>query len=157
MEFVRKGRGKFHGGGFTIVRPSGRSLDRDALDLIREGHDYNFRFDGDQIWLLDGEREVGYAAGRAVRWELNLGERGLTLDQRKYGQNHSAVIEAGEIVSEVGGGGFPLKVVEINRPAGMNDEQQAFVVAIAVLGWRESDRSMMGSAGRGDTEGFPPL
>lgn len=150
MEFVRKGRGKFHGGGFTIVRPSGRSMSREKLDLIREGCDYNFRLEGDQVWLLDGDREVGYATGRAVRWELDLGERGLTLDQRKYGQNHSAVIEAGEIVSEVGGGGFPLKVIEINRAAGMSDEQQAFVVAIAVLGWRESDRSMMSASAKTD-------
>lgn len=145
MEFVRKGRGKFHGGGFTIVRPSGRSMSRETLELIHEGHDYNFRFDGNRIWLLDGEREIGFADGAQTRWELSIGERGLTLDQRKHGLNHSAVIEAGGIVSEVGGGGFPLKVVEINQAAGLTHEEQAFVVAVALLGWRESDRAMMGA------------
>lgn len=146
MEFVRKGRGKFHGGGFTIVRPSGRSMSREKLDLISDGHDYNFRFEENKIWLLDGEREIGFASGLQTRWELTVGERGLSLDQRKLGMNHSAVIEAGEIVSEIGGGGFPLKVVEINRAAGLTEEQQAFVVAIAVLGWRESDRAMMSAS-----------
>lgn len=148
MQFRRKGRGKFHSGDFTIVRPSGRSLDRDRLELIRPGHDYNFRSDGDQVWLLDDEREVGYAKGSDLRWQLAVGGHALTVEQMKYGVNHSTIEEDGAIVAEVRGSGFPLKLVETNGDAGLSDEQLVFVVAIALVGWRESDRAMIGTTGR---------
>jgi hypothetical protein len=146
MEFVRKGRGKFHRGDFTIVRPSGRSLSREPLALIHAGRDYNWRFDDDQLWLLDDEREVGYANGTAAHWDLLVADRALVLDQARIGTNHSTVSEGGELISEVGGGGFPLKVVELNRSAGLTEEEQAFVIAVALLGWREADRAMISSS-----------
>ncbi|MFT4049992.1 MAG: hypothetical protein QM648_09175 [Solirubrobacterales bacterium] len=152
MEFVRKGLGKFHCGDFTIVRPSGWKVSRDAIELIRPGHDYNFRADGDQLWLLDDEREVGYAQGSTSRWRLVVADRHFVLAQPKLGVNHSLLNERDSLVSEVGGGGFPLKIVELNRPAGLTEEQQVFVVAVALLAWREADRSMMS---RGGNSGIP--
>lgn len=148
MRFMRKGRGKFRSEEFTIVRPSGVRVNRDALALENPRHDFNFRLDDEHLWLFDGEREVGYAQGEGPRWQLIVGGRELAANQAKLGVNHFAITEDGELVTEVGGAGFPLKVVDINRSAGLTEEQQAFVVAIALLGWRESDRAMMSRGGR---------
>lgn len=128
-------------------------MSREKLELTHPEHDYNWRFDGDQLWLLDDERQVGYAKGMTVRWHLAIGERSLLISQGKMGTNQSAIMENDELVSEVGGGGFPLKVVELNRSAGLSDEEQAFVVAVALLGWREADRAMMSVANVGDSGG----
>ncbi len=143
MDFKRRGRSKFRSGDFTIVRPSGRSLDRDRLELLHSGRDYDMRSDGDQIWLLEGEREVGYAVGAGALWNLVLGERPLTVEQVKPGLAHSTVRDDAAIVTEVRGSGFPLKLVETNGDGGLADDELAFVVAVALLGWRESDRAMI--------------
>lgn len=146
MQFTRKGRGKFHSGEFTIVRPSGRKMSREPLEIIHPGHDYNFRFDGDGVWLLDDEREIGYAEGRGREWTLVFDGRNYALEQEKIGISHSSLWHNRDLAAEVGGGGFPLKVVELNRDGGLTMERQVFVVAVALLGWRESDRELMGAA-----------
>ncbi len=150
MNFKRRGRSKFRAGDFTIVRPSGRSLDRGRLELLHPDRDYEVRLDGEQIWLLEGEREVGYAVGAGVLWSLVLGDRPLTIEQVRPGLAHSTVSDDVAIVTEVRGSGFPLKLVETNGDGGLAEDELVFVVAVALLGWRESDRAMIaaGSAGR---------
>lgn len=152
MEFRRRGRSRFRAGEFTIKRPSGRALGRDRLAVGRVGHDYEFRFDQDRLWLLDGEREVGFAQGSDLKWHILFGELSLTLEQAKAGVCHSAATDAGgAIVAQVRGSGFPLKLVETHGADELSEEQLVFLVAIALLGWRESDRAMI-SPGRAAPE-----
>ncbi len=144
MEFRRKGRGRFVSGNFTIVRPSGRKLSREKLDLSAPGHDYNVRTDGDKVWLLDGEREVGFAEGFGGSFDVLVGARNLVLEQPRPGVNHSVFREGGAITAQSRASGFPLKLVELIGADDLEQEARAFLVALSLLGWRESDRQMIG-------------
>lgn len=146
MKFSRRGARSFVSDDrqFKIVRPSGARVTRDGLALRASGHDFNVRQDGQQVWLLDGDREVGYADGFAGEWRLLFGTREFGLDQPKSGAPHTALMDGDTRVGEISGQGFPLRSVEMEIRADLTDEQRAFVAMIVLLGWREGDRAMFG-------------
>lgn len=147
MEFKRlnpAGR-TFSGGGFKITRPSGPKISRDGLDFSAKGGDYDVRLEGDEIWLMDEDRLVGYASGNANDWHLLIDDRPYSVDQPKLGSTHSALMSGTERVAEISGSGFPLRAAELTTTLNLSDEQKAFVVMIVLLGWRESDRSLFSS------------
>jgi hypothetical protein len=135
----------FSGGGFKIIRPSGPTTTRSGLGLKHRDHAFEIRRRDDEIWLIDGEREVGYAAGAADDWRLLFGERAFEIVQPTPGRNNSALMLADKRVGEIDGSGFPLRAVELTIRSNLSEEEQAFVVMIALLGWRESDRSLFSS------------
>lgn len=154
MEFKRRnpaGR-TFSGGGFKLTRPTGPKLTRDGLDFSAKDRDYDVRREGEEIWLMDGERLVGYATGNSNDWHLLIDEKPYALDQPKLGNNNSALMSGNERVAEIMGRGFPVRAAEITSILNLTDEQKAFVVLIALLGWRESDRSLFSSL-EGASEG----
>lgn len=150
MKFSRRGPKSFvsEDKRFKIVRPSGTKISREALALSAKGHDYNVRTDGDQIWLLDDDREVGWAEGDASAWRLLFESTEFSLDQPKTGSPHTALMAGDERVGEISGRGFPLRSLELTIRAELSDEQTAFVAMIALLGWREGDREMFAPRAR---------
>lgn len=146
MKFSRRGARSFvsEDRQFKIVRPSGARVTRDGLALKARGHDFNVRQDDQQVWLLDGDREVGYADGSAGEWRLLFGAREFGLDQPKSGAPHTALMDGDERVGEISGRGFPLRAMVLEVRADLSPEQEAFVAMIVLLGWRESDREMFG-------------
>jgi hypothetical protein len=136
-------------GDFRIKRPSGPKITREGLELTHPEHDYNVRTQGKEVWLLDGDREVGYAAGDSSEWDLLFGEDPYALEQPKIGNNATALMQGDERVGEIDGKGFPLRKVGLEIRASLSDEQKAFVAMIALLGWRESDRSLFSSVDSG--------
>ncbi len=155
MKFSRKGPKSFvsEDKQFKIVRPSGTKVNRDSLDFRSKEHDYNVRMDESQVWLLDGDREVGWADGSAGTWRLLFGTREFALDQPKAGSPHTALMDGGERVGEISGKGFPLRSIELTVRADLSDEQRAFVAMIVLLGWREGDREMFGQISTPDGGG----
>lgn len=149
IEFKRRGRSRFvsRATGYAISRPTGRGLDRERLTIDAPGRDYNLRFAEDAIWLLDGEREVAYASGRGEHWSVLLGERRLDLVQPKPGTNHSLIEENGTAIGQVAGHGFPLRAVQTDGLSDETEEVTVFLVAVALLGWRESDRALLPGGG----------
>lgn len=132
-------------GGFRIKRPSGRGTDREGLSVESAGCDYEIRLDGEQIWLVDGEREVGYAKGAQEHWTVIVGDTVVDVDQPQPGVNHSYVKIGGRRVGQFAGSGFPLRSFASEGEIELNDEHTAFLAAIVALGWRESDRGLFGS------------
>lgn len=148
MEFRRRnpaGR-TFAGGPFKIVRPSGRKVSRDGLDFYADGQDYDVRTEGDEIWLMEGERLVGYASGETSDWSLLIDEKPCSINQPKIGNNLSALTVGDDQVGTIEGAGFPVRSATIETSLDLSQEQQAFVVMVALLGWRESDRALLGNA-----------
>lgn len=143
LTFKRKGRSKFVCGDYTIVRPSGRGLSREKFDVRRAGHDYDVRLDGEKVWLMDGEREVGFASGEGMEFELLFGDRRVTMKQPKLGVSHSVFSEREKLFAQARGSGFPLKVVELKDGDELDEDARVFLLAVALLGWRESDRGML--------------
>jgi hypothetical protein len=135
----------FSGGGFKISRPSGPKLTRDGLGLSASGRNYDVRREGEEIWLMDDERLVGYATGNSNDWHVLIDEKSYSVDQPKLGNNNSALMAGTERVAEITGSGFPLRAVQLDTIRAFTDEQKAFVVMIVLLGWRESDRSLFSS------------
>jgi hypothetical protein len=135
----------FSGGGFKITRPTGPKLGRDGLGFRAKDRDYDVRRDGDQIWLLDGERLIGYANGNSNDWHLLIDDVPFAIEQPKAGRNVSALTRDARQVGEIRGKGFPVRAVTIDTQTHMDDEAKAFADMIALLGWRESDRSLFGS------------
>jgi hypothetical protein len=135
----------FSGGGFKLTRPSGPKLTRDGLGFKAKDRDYDVRRDGDQIWLMDGDRLVGYANGNSGDWHLLIDDEPFGVEQEKAGTNVSALKRDDHQVGEIRGSGFPLRAVAIDSETYLDDEKQAFIVMIALLGWRESDRSLFSS------------
>ncbi|MGK2878946.1 MAG: hypothetical protein ACSLFF_10310 [Solirubrobacterales bacterium] len=154
MEFLRRGKRSFSSteGEFKIRRPSGPVLKRDGLKLSAPGRDYEILLDGTQIWLVDGEREVGYARGSQNTWEVIIGDRSLALDQPKPGVPHTFVGENERQIGQFAGKGFPMRSFRSEGDLESTDEQTAFLAAVVLTGWRESDRGMLaaGSSGSGD-------
>lgn len=152
MEFRRRGTRSFTSteGEFSIRRPSGPSVKRRGLGISAPGRDYEIRMQGDELWLLDGDREVGYAKGKRNAWKVIFDERDLALDQPKPGVAHSYVKEAGQALGQFAGGGFPLRSFHSDGDLGTTDEQTAFLALIVLTGWRESDREIL-------AEGSPVL
>jgi hypothetical protein len=132
-------------GEYRIKRPSGAKITRDGLELSHPEHDYNVRLQGKKIWLLDGDRTVGYAAGDSSEWDLLFDEDPFTLEQPKIGNNATALMQGEDRVGEIDGSGFPLRKVRLTIRTDLGDEQKAFVAMVALLGWRESDRSLFSS------------
>jgi hypothetical protein len=132
-------------GPFKIKRPSGPKLTREGLGLSHPDHDYDVRTDGDEVWLMDGDRSVGYAQGDSTDWHLLLDDQAYGLEQPKAGSNNTALMREGVRVGEIEGHGLPLRRLNTAIRADLTYEQKAFVVMIALLGWRESDRSLLGS------------
>lgn len=150
LEFKRHGPRRFvaKDGHWKIDRPSGRSMHRERLQISSAEHEYELRFSDSEIWLLCAEREVGYAKGAADDWVVIFGERVFELTQPKAGTNHTLVLAHGSASGQIAGEGFPLRSVRAEGIETFSDEEVVFVVAIALLGWRESDRSMLGAAER---------
>ncbi len=147
MEFKRRnpaGR-TFSGGGFKLSRPTGPKLTRDGLGFSAKDREYDVRREGEEIWLMDGERLVGYATGNSNDWHLLIDEKPYAIEQPKLGNNNSALMSGSERVAEIEGRGFPVRAATIQTILNLTDEQKAFVVLIALLGWRESDRSLFGA------------
>lgn len=147
LEFKRHGPRRFASreGGWKIDRPSGRSMKRDRLAISSAEHEYELRFSESEIWMLCAEREVGYAKGSADDWVVIFGERVFELTQPKAGTNHTLVLAHDNAAGQIAGDGFPLRSVRAEGIEAFSDEEVVFVVAIALLGWRESDRSLLGS------------
>lgn len=148
LTFRRKGRSKFVGGEYTIVRPSGRRLGRESFDVRRAGHDYDVRIDGEKVWLMDGEREIGFAEGDGLDFELFFGERRLTMRQPKAGVSHAIFYDGDDVFAQARAGGFPLKTAELKDGDELDEDQRVFLLAVALLAWRESDRAMLASGQR---------
>lgn len=147
MEFRRRnpaGR-TFTGGGFKITRPTGPKVTRNGLSISHSDHEYDVRCQGDEIWLIDDEREVGYAKGGVGSWQLIFGEQHLELVQPKPGNNNSELMWDVSRVGEIEGSGFPVRSIGVVVRIDLSEEQQAFLAMVALLGWRESDRSLFGS------------
>jgi hypothetical protein len=135
----------FSSGEFKIARPSGAKNRRDGLDFSAAGRDFDVRLERNEIWLMEDERLVGYADGDASSWRLLIDETPYAIEQPKLGNNYSLVSAEGEDVAEIGGGGFPLRSAEIRTELDLTAEQKAFMVMIALVGWRESDRALLGN------------
>lgn len=133
-------------GPFKIKRPSGPKVTRDGLRLSHPEHDYDVRVDGREVWLMDGDRTVGYAQGASTEWHLLFGEEAFELDQPKAGSNNTALMRGELRVGEIEGHGLPLRRLSTTIRAELTYEQKAFVAMIALLGWREADRSLLGSS-----------
>lgn len=152
MEFRRMnpGSGVFRcrsgEGPFKIRRPTGPKVSRVGLDLSHPDHDYDVRTEGREIWLMDRDRTVGYAQGASTEWHLLFGEQAYGLDQPKAGSNHTALMHGESRVGEIEGHGLPLRRLSTTIRADLTYEQKAFVAMIALLGWREADRSLLGSS-----------
>lgn len=149
MEFKRlnpAGR-TFAGDAFKIRRPSGPKLSRAGLALLAKSCDYDVRSAGEEIWLMDGDRLVGYAVGSANEWHLVIDERPFEMNQPELGKNRSHLESNVGRVGGITGSGFPLRVAKLETSFSFTHEQMAFVVMIALLGWRESDRSLFSPAG----------
>jgi hypothetical protein len=132
-------------GAFKIKRPTGPKITREGLALNHPDHDYNVRLDGNQLWLLDDDRTVGFAVGDSSEWHLLLDDREYALEQPKIGNNNAALMSNGQRIGEIEGKGFPLRIVTLDIRGGLRDEQTAFVAMVTLLGWRESDRSLFSS------------
>jgi hypothetical protein len=153
MEFRRRGTRSFTSteGDFSIRRPTGPSVGRKGMRVIAPGREYEIRMQGDALWLLDGDREVGYAKGMQNAWDVILDQRALEIEQPKPGVAHSYVKEDGRAIGQFAGGGFPLRSFRSDGQLGTTEEQTAFLALVVLTGWRESDRAMLaaGSSGGG--------
>ncbi|MBJ7353523.1 MAG: hypothetical protein JHC98_01745 [Thermoleophilaceae bacterium] len=151
MEFRRRGIRTFvsDDGGFSVRRPSGPSVNRNGLWLKAPGHNYEIRMRSRELWLLDGEREVGYADGMQSGWTVLFDERALELVQPKTGVPHTLVHEAGAAIGQFAGTGFPMRSFRGEGELGTTAEQTAFLAMIVLTGWRESDRAMLVATGGG--------
>lgn len=153
MEFRRRGTRSFASteGDFSIRRPSGPAVKRSGLRVSAPGRDYEIRLQGTEIWLLDGEREVGYAKGMQNVWEVIFDDRSLSLDQPRIGVPHTLVKDGDREIAQFGGSGFPLRSFRSEGELGLSDEQTTFLAAVVITGWRESDRGLFaaGSSGAG--------
>lgn len=147
MKFRRRSPRTFASddGGYRIKRPSGRGTDRAGLSVESAGCDYEVRLEGEQVWLVDGDREVGYAKGAQEHWTVIVGGTVVDVDQPQPGVNHSYVRIGGRRVGQFAGNGFPLRSFASEGEIELNDEHTAFLAAIVALGWRESDRGLFGS------------
>jgi hypothetical protein len=148
MEFRRRGTRSFASteGDFSIRRPSGPAVKRKGLRISAPGRDYEILMQGVEVWLLDGDREVAYANGMQNIWKVIFDERALELDQPKLGVPHTYVNEDGHAIGQFAGGGFPLRSFSSEGDLGTTDEQTAFLAAIVLTGWRESDRGMLAAS-----------
>ena len=155
MEFRRRGTRSFTStdGEFSIRRPTGTSVKRKGLRVSALGRDYEIRMQGDELWLLDGDREVGYAKGMQNSWEVILDERSLELDQPKIGVSHTYVREGGNAIGQFAGAGFPLRSFRSDGELGTTDEQTAFLALVVLTAWRESDRGMLAASTSGSGGG----
>jgi hypothetical protein len=151
MEFRRRGLRKFisQQGDFTIRRATGPAVSRKGLWVSAPDHDYDVLVEGQEIWLLDGEREVAYAKGFQNSWDLILGERTLKVDQPKIGVSHSFIREDNRQIGQFVGSGFPLRALRSEGELGISEEHLTFLAAVVLTGWRESDRGLFyaGSSG----------
>lgn len=121
-------------------------MQRERLRISSDEHHYELRFSEHEIWMLCAEREVGYAKGESDDWVVIFGERVFELTQPKAGTNHTLVLAHGAASGQIAGEGFPLRSVRAEGIEAFSDEEVVFVVAIALLGWRESDRSLISPA-----------
>lgn len=155
MEFRRRGTRSFASteAEFTIRRPTGPSVKRKGLRVSAPGCEYEIRMQGDELWLLDGDREVGYAKGSQNSWQVILEERALELDQPKLGVAHTYVKEHGQAIGQFAGAGFPLRAFRSDGELRTTEEQTAFLALIVLTGWRESDRGMLAASSSGDGGG----
>jgi hypothetical protein len=135
--------------GFRLKRPSGPSVGRDDLDFALTGHEYEIRTEKDQVWLLEGERTVGFAKGAAHWWHVLLDDVEYKIEQPKMGNNHSLLSKGETQIGEFGGIGFPLRALEFRGELDIPEDQQAFVALIVLMGWREADRSLLGASATG--------
>jgi hypothetical protein len=131
-------------------------MSRAGLDLRSEGRDYDVRVTGKEIWLMEGDRLVAYATGEASHWHLLIEEHPYAIEQPKLGNNVSWLLDETRAVGEIRGSGFPLRAARFESELDLSAEVQAFVVMIALLGWREGDRSLLDASG-GLSDNFPPV
>lgn len=99
--------------------------------------------DGDEIWLIEGDREVGYAKGSQDQWRVIFDERILDLEQPKPAVAHTYVKEDGESIGQFAGTRFPIRSFRSEGELRTTDEETTFLAAIVLTGWRESDRGLL--------------
>lgn len=76
-----------------------------------------------------------------------LDDESYLIEQPRMGQNRSTLSLDGSIVGEFRGKGFPLRLVHLDDELDLNDEQRAFLVMVALVGWREGDRQLLDGGG----------
>lgn len=148
MLFKRKGRSKFVCDPFTIIRPSGRTLGREALDLFTADGDYNVRTEDNRVWLMDGEREVAFAEGEGAQWTILLGKSSLRMEQPKVGVAHTLFYLGDELIAQSRAAGPLDRVAELYGGDRFAEDQRAFLVAISLVGWREGERGLFSALNR---------
>lgn len=148
MEFRRRGTRSFTSteGDFSIRRPTGPSVKRKGLRVSAPGRNYEIRLQGSELWLLDGDREVGYAEGMQNAWKVIFDERVLELEQPQLGVPHTLVKEDDAAIGQFAGSGFPLRTFASEGELKTTEEQTAFLAAVVLTGWRESDRGMLAAS-----------
>lgn len=130
-------------GAYRFVRPTGINTSRKTLDFSCAGRDFDVRLEKEKIWLLHGEETVGFGAGELHRWHLVISDQEYVLDQPKLGVNFSTIeATGGKLVAQVRGVGFPISRIELCDGKMFTADEQAFLLMVAALSWRESDRSM---------------
>lgn len=130
------------------MRPSGISTARRGLEIDASGHEYEVRLRGIEIWMLDAEKLVGYASGDSISWHVLLGDDAYSIKQPKSGASFSKLLDQeGTAVGDFRGDGLPLRRVTLEDTVSLTAEQRAFLVMVALLGWREGDRQLLGNSG----------
>jgi hypothetical protein len=136
-------------GGFSVRRPFVLAGNRNGLRFARDTSEYEVRTEDRAIWVLDGERLVGYANGMEGRWELTADDESLLLWQPKIGTRFSTVASGSNVLAEVRGRGFPLKDVSLEGASRFGTEQRAFLMMMVLLSWQETGQQVNGGGASG--------